>query len=369
LVAGIAAAAVTGIGFLLQGVALSAASYCAVNPNACSRVEPILKGLDLAEETWLNTKLAYQTWTGSPGAADTALELQMERLDGGMPGNSVAKELGGETLEAVAKYGDEALSLVTLYGDDAGQIIMTYGDDGIAVLMKYGDDAIDLINDYGSSAIKVMEAVDLEDAKELLKILDADVLDYVIQQGPDAVAALSRWSADDLSEYGAELALRAKKDAEVLADVKKLIDLGSIDPKHLTQEQQALINAIAANSTQYADEGQVVLGKWVDIGSGFVEVAQDTGSVHYNPHPDMWNLLEGLGKENRNDVAWLINQQVIQTGIDKGLPFEYTLNGLPPDKIELEQYAIDKIWEGAPNTEMIYTTSWILQALTTFLFA
>ena len=66
----------------------------------------------MAEEGWLSTKLGFQTWTGDDsGAAETAFEIQLEHIDGGMPGNSIAKELGGETLEIVAKYGDEALDL------------------------------------------------------------------------------------------------------------------------------------------------------------------------------------------------------------------------------------------------------------------
>ena len=43
----------------------------------------------------------------------------------------------------------------------------------------------------------------------------------------------------------------------------------------------------------------------------------------------MWNLLGDLGKEQRELTAWLINKQVIQNGIEKGLPFEYTLDGIP----------------------------------------
>jgi len=299
--------------------------------------------------------MAYQTWRGdSAGAADTALELQMEHMDGGMPGNAIAKELGAGVIENVAKYGDEAIRLVALYGDDAAQIIMSYGDDGIAVLMKYGNDAIDLINDHGLLAINVMKVVNPEDAKELLEVLDDDVLEYVVQQSPEAVDALSRWSTDDLTKYGQELALRAQKDANALAAAKKLVSSGPIDPKHLTEEQRALIKTIAENSTQYGDEGQVVLGKWVDQGSGFVEVAKDTGSVHYNPHPDMWDMLGELGNENQEEVAWLINRQVVQTGIDKGLPFEYSLNGIKPEKVDSEMDAIERIWEGAADIDTMY---------------
>jgi hypothetical protein len=130
------------------------------------------------------------------------------------------------------------------------------------------------------------------------------------------------------------------------------MDLGPIDPAHLTREQQNLIKEIAANSTQYTDEGQIVLGKWVDYGNGFTEVARETGSAHYNPHPDMWNLLEKLGDGNREEAAWLVNKQVIQTGIDKGLPFEYTLDGVPSRDVLNEQNAIQLIFSGKTDEEI-----------------
>lgn len=137
-----------------------------------------------------------------------------------------------------------------------------------------------------------------------------------------------------------------------MRDIEKLVNLGTIDPAHLTKEQEELINVIAANSTQYFDEGQIVLGKWVDYGSGFADYARDTGSAHYNPHPDMWRLLGNLGDENREEVAWLINEQVIQTGIDKGLPFEYTLEGVPADDILKEKIAVQLLFSDASEMEI-----------------
>ena len=70
------------------------------------------------------------------------------------------------------------------------------------------------------------------------------------------------------------------------------------------------------------------------------------------PHPDMWNMFGELG-EKRDEVAWLVNQQVVQTGINKGLPFEYSLNGIPVEKIETEQQAIEAIFSGATNSEIM----------------
>jgi len=374
LVGSITAEVVAGIGLtVLGGLATQAvvatgnaiASACAANPTICANIQPLINLIDPAEEAFLGLQLAVQTFLGNEaGAAETALEIQMEHMDGGMPGNAVAKELGEEALETIAKYGDEAVSLVTLYGYDAAEIILTYGDDGLNLLVKYGDDALELIQQRGQVAIDLLKMVDLEDAEILLAKLDDDTLNYVLQLGddaPEALAALSCWSATELAKYGPELALRASRDATALAAVKKLISLGPIDPKNLTDEQKALINEIAENSTQYGDEGQVVLGKWIDYANGFVEYAQETGSVHYNPHPDLWDLLGGLGGQNQADVAWLINQRVLQTGIDKGLPFEYTLNGIKPQDIELETDAIETIWNGAPDIDTMEAN--IMEAL------
>jgi hypothetical protein len=360
-VAGGTAAIVTGAGFALPGLMQSIGSYCALNSNACARIEPVMNAIDTAEQGWLIVQGAYQSWTGDiVGAAETAFELQMEYADGGMPGNSFSREaveqlakLGDNVPELIAAYGDDIVPLLLRHGDDAVDIIGAYGDDGISLLILYGDDAIRLIKDHGTPAVKLLGIVGSESADKLFRALDDDVLDYAIKQDADAILALSGWSEKELKEFGPELALRAKKDAEALKAINSLVRTRPIDPKNLTDQQKVLIQTIAENSMQYNDEGQVVLGKWVDYANGFTSYARETGSVHYNPHPDMWNLLDPLGNK-RDSTAWLVNEKVIQVGVKKGLPFEYTLNGLPSDKLEIEEYAIEKIWEGGPSKEAIY---------------
>ena len=262
--------------------------------------------------------------------------------------SSLAEQSGQGTLilDCLAKYGDDATPLMLKYGDDAVDIISAYGDNGIALLRKFGGDAkeaIALVKEFGTPATKVLDTVDVASAKLLLKTLDEDVLDYAIQQGPDAVEALSKWSEQELNEHGAELALRAKRDAEVISDLKLLVKSRSFDPAKLTKEQQELIRAIARNSRQYPEGGQVVVGKWIDIDSGFVKYADDTGSVNYNPHPEVWKLLSTLGKEKCDEVGWLINKEAIQPMIDEGMPFEYTLNDVP--NVSVEQNLIEDMWQ------------------------
>ena len=342
--AGGAAVAVAGAGFAYSALAASGATYCSMNPATCQLVSPALKLVDTVEQTWLQAKLTYHTWKGDQDeAAEIALEIHTELMDGGMPGNSVFKEMR----EQITDLNKNALPLIKKYGDAVIPLLAKHGDEGLGLLQKHGDAAFELLHRDG------LYQINIDEAKKLLDDLDKDALDYAFQQGPDAVAALSRWSAEELHLHGLELAQRAKKDAEVLADVKELFRLGTIDPDKLTTEQKALIEAIAANSTQLPDADRAVLGKWVDISSGFVETAQETGSLHYNPHPEMWNMLSGLGKANQEEVAWLINQQVVQKGIKDKLPFEYTLNGIATKNIENEEKAVEAIFAGADETEIM----------------
>jgi hypothetical protein len=196
-----------------------------------------------------------------------------------------------------------------------------------------------------------MDAVNLKAAEKLLATVGDDDLYSVIKQGPEVVAALSAWHADDLLKHGPELAARANKDAEVLKKVIELVDSGPINIKDLTDKQKELIEFIAANSTYYADEGQIVLGKWANFSGGFLEYARKTNSMHYGPHPDMYELMKGL--ENQDQVAWLVNQRVIQTGINNGKPFEFSLNGIMPDDVNKEMRAIEALWSGASDKKII----------------
>jgi hypothetical protein len=245
---------------------------------------------------------------------------------------------------------------------------------------------IDLVAKYSVNATKVVEAVGPEAAEKLLKTLDKDVVEYIVEQGPEAIYALSKWSDADLLEYGPELALRAKNDAIALKATSKLVELlKNMDPDQAellidimktrgtnglvhtveTESRQLLmdsdnfktakelIETIASNSTHYADGKQIVLGKWVDQGDGFTLVARNTGSMHYNPHPDLWNLFSGLGDKNREAAAWLINKQVVETGIVKGLPIEFALEGVPVDQLLTEKRVVELIFSGASDAKIM----------------
>jgi hypothetical protein len=256
------------------------------------------------------------------------------------------KEIGEEAAEQVSKTVTEK-TVKEVPGAVKAPAVPT------PPVKKADDLANNLIKEHGQLAADVIDVVGPDDAKKLLETLDDKVLSNVVQQGPDALSALSKWNPEDLSKHGVELAQRAQKDAQAIADMKKLLASGPIDPKNLTKEQKALIEAIAANCTQLPGGANVVLGKWTDISSGFVKHAQETGAVHYNPHPELWELLAGLGPQKQSEVAWLINQQVVQTGINKGMPFEYTLNGVPADSVNRELAAVRAIFSGKSDVEVL----------------
>ena len=356
---------VAGVGFALfsglitqtiitGGNAIGA--LCTANPQACTQISPII---DNFEQGSLAVQLAIQKITGDEeGAAETYVQYQAELLDGGVPGNTVFAELadlGDDVPELVAEYGDEIIPLLLKYGDDAEEIISKYGNDGIKILVKSGDnakDAIVLVKEYGPTAIELLNSMDYVSAKKLLDNLDTDLIVYAIGQGPEALETLPFWSEKELREFGPDLVLRSKKDAQVFKDIKELISLGELDPKNPSAEQKRLIRLIAENSMQYTENGQIVLGKWVDYGNGFTKVARETGSVHYNPHPEMWNMFKSFGAD-REEAAWLVNQQVIQIGIEQKLPFEYTLDGIPEESIAQEKAVVEMIFEGATNEDII----------------
>jgi hypothetical protein len=322
------AAAVTATaGFALNAISApvtkAVGSFCTAHITTCAVAAPAFKAIDYG---WTG----YDVWQANRilSSTNTSLEAKLiASVDIGLAAWS-------EGLEP-----DETLPL-SLPLDDV--IRRELRDKFAEILEKEGKDA----------AFAYLKKVLGDIPFNKLAVMDDDVLEYAASEGPDALKALSAWSEKDLKEHGVELVLRAKRDGEVLKDVQTLISNGPINPNKLTNEQERLIKAIAANSTQYDEAGQIVLGKWVDYDEGFAKVARDTGSVHYNPHPDMWNMLEELGEKERNEVAWLINEQVIQNGIEKGLPFEYTLDGIPAKDISAEKSAVQLIFSGATDVEI-----------------
>ncbi len=375
LLAGNAAAFTTLIGsatlFLapkvIGGVGSAATAFCGTKPEICSRAEAVLGYVDVGEQLWLMGKLVYQTAKGDQdGAFETVVDAQMEQADAGLGGNTIAKEVDDvlddvvspfithmdDVWELVNDYGDDILPLLFRYGDDAIYIISVYEDEGISMLWqykstaasllsKYGDDALDLLQTYGDDAVKWV--------KTLENLVDEDVFEYVIEQGPDAVKAFSHWPEHLLREHGEELALRASSDAVALEAAEKLAKLGELN----SPEARELIETIAYYSVQ-GNGNRLVLGKWIEgsLDEGFMGVARADGSLFYGTNPGLSEIFKGINKPGGPDPFWEVNEQVLQIAVDFGWDVDYSLSGIDPENTDDEIEAIYALVSGATEDEV-----------------
>jgi hypothetical protein len=192
----------------------------------CSQIG---NAVDFAEEAMLSTQLAYYNWTGNQDQAASAyIELQLEKMDGGVPGNSFAIEateqiakLGPDAMELAGKHGTDAISLMLKYGDDAVDIIGAYDDEGISLLLLYGKDAVKLIKEHGTPAVNLMvshgeDIIDVYQSGHLAKTDLSEIIptahyDDVITafEGLPSAITLDKditvyryWSGDDIKEIG-----------------------------------------------------------------------------------------------------------------------------------------------------------------------
>ena len=211
--------------------------------------------------------------------------------------------------------------------------------------------------------------MDVKAASKLLHTLDDDVIEYVIEQGSEAVDALSRWSKADLLKHGPELALRAKQDARVLEAASKLVDLlknmdiqdakelvaiiknqGSIGvlDTDMVREAKELLDTIAYNSIQNSGD-RIVLGKWVSgtFDDGFIGFARSKGALFYGTNPGLEEIFATARNINSEELFWSVNNRVLEIAKEQDLIIDYSLKGLPDiDEITKEISAIKLIESG-----------------------
>ncbi len=169
-------------GFLLSGgviqqglytVGNTATRFCITHPAACARVGAVMTLWDKVEDIGLQAKLAIQTIQRDPRAAETALELQLERLDN-TPGNTTFREIQESLSTLVGKYGDEVARLVRRFGNDGAELLAKYQEDAAELLQKgehvaahwteyipadYYDDVIDAFRERKAIAMKLNDDV------------------------------------------------------------------------------------------------------------------------------------------------------------------------------------------------------------------
>ncbi|GAB4465982.1 MAG: hypothetical protein Kow0070_28690 [Anaerolineales bacterium] len=199
------AAAVTATaGFLLSGgvvqqglysVGNAATRLCITHPSGCARVGAALELWDKVEDIGLQAKLAIQTAQGDPRAAETALELQLERLDN-TPGNTTFREVQEALSTLVGRHGDDVAQLVGRFGMEGAKLLAKHQDDGVEFLGRHLDEAED-VSRYVSNVVEV----DLAN----LNLEQGYVVSRTAQELDVPIAITGRWA--DTPE---EAAMRAQ---------------------------------------------------------------------------------------------------------------------------------------------------------------
>lgn len=98
-----------------------------------------------------------------------------------------------------------------------------------------------------------------------------------------------------------------------------------------------LAREVAHLSThQFGDASRVVLGKWDGLDGGYIGEARSNGGIYYDTGPDTWKAMGvGLSKPDANAVGWLVNEQFLQTQMERGIPrIDYIVEGTRFSSVE-----------------------------------
>ncbi len=294
-------------------------TFCTMNPTCSSIIDRAMKVVDFIEETSLVVKAGMQTFYGdSNGASETLAELELEHLDGGMPGNTIAKELGEEMSGWTTKYGDDVVDFVKVYGDDAIvlirryqsdaiEIIRDYGDKGIDLLVKYGDNAISLIKKYGDDGIDILE----RHGDEILEVSENGILIITGENAERIVRELSEITDNEVFYSVTSGALNLPQSTrEGINAAQKYVKIGKRG-----DGSEELLQIIVDNSTR-GSGNRLVLGKWdkMEDGGGYVKEALDNGGIFLDTGSEISKLLDENGIE-----FWVINEKFLENQLESGV--------------------------------------------------
>jgi len=141
------------------------------------------------------------------------------------------------------------------------------------------------------------------------------------------------WEAADPKDVPSDWALRLPQDATAIRAVQRL---ASTAPKEALigasqQVKAALLNGeqvppleeiLPPEAFQYIDEiaraqvfgegEHLVIGKYAGQDAGYIGAARTEGGLYYNTHPEVYATLKAAFGDQAGDVAWLINQRVLE---------------------------------------------------------
>jgi hypothetical protein len=272
-----------GLATIAGTVGGTVASLCGANPAVCARLEPALQAVDTGEQLLLSAQLAIQTATGDPRAQQTALELRLETMDGGLPGNTAIRQLrdiGEEAAEALARYGDEGAAIAAVVGERS--------DDVLGVL------------DEGIVYVRPADAQDF--AEDLLSNIRA-------LQGGDVRVYYSATSGAVYTSAPTTKALEAVD--ELTAIVKSGTTSGP--------DVDRLVEIIAAESTR-GSGNRLVLGQYGANGV-YIHEALDDGGQFYDTGGVVWERLKALG--DRGFDPWRVNEAALRSRLESGARVDF----------------------------------------------
>jgi hypothetical protein len=326
-------------------ISTTATGLCVQYATACSQVGNVI---DFAEEAMLATQLAYYNWTDNQDeAALVTIELQLEKMDGGAPGNSFAIEateqivkLGPDAMELAGKYGADAISLMLRYRDDAVDIIGAYGDEGISLLLKHGEDAVKLIKEHGTPAVNLMTTYG-DDAIEIAETYGNNAIGFMTNAqnlGIDPTEILS-----NPPEPGQSLNGWLLKITDLNNPVNKPLKLNLSDKK---------IYDLANSSIHPGENNEFVLG-YYDKAYGYIGLAKDRNASYFSMDESLYT---GTGFSSDAGDFWLVNQQAIKNAVEERKVFVLNTKYDAIDKGKSTWAEVSLILQSGNNYKLIEGT-------------
>jgi hypothetical protein len=224
-----------------------------------------------------------QTATGDPRAGETYLELQLEQMDGGVPGNTALRQLAGvgqESVEALARYGDEGAVMAEVVAERA-------------------DDVVDVLD---SGLIYVDPANTQDFAEDLLSNIQA-------LQGGDVRVYYSAASGAVYTSAPTTKAL------EALDELTSIVESGRISGADVDR----LVEVIAAESTR-GSGSRLVLGRYGADGV-YIHEALDNGGQFYDTGGVVWGRLKAL--RDKGFDPWRVNEAVLRSQLQNGARVDF----------------------------------------------
>lgn len=246
-----AAVVTAGLGLAIAGgvvqqgvysVGNAVARVCLQRPTVCGRIGAGLSLWDKVEEIGLRLQLGIQTARGDPAAMETALQLQLEQLDGGVPGNTTFREIYENTVTLFARHDDEAAQIAS-------------------VALRHSNDVLEEVDGF-------LLRVDPEAAEEIAEELEAALGRKVWFSSNNGVVYVSRPTKAGLGAVARlRTALQSRVDDETIAK---------------------LIEEVAMASTR-GSGNRVVLGAWKP-GGGYIGEAVERGGVFFDTGEEVWEM-------------------------------------------------------------------------------